>query len=71
MDNIILIIIVIIISLYNFKLGLIVGIILLLMFILLNNRREGFTWTNKSEQDFLKIQSKIFNNFKYFFTECH
>ena len=59
MANIILIIIVIIISLYNFKLGLIVGIILLLMFILLNNRREGFTWTNKSEQDFLKIQSTI------------
>jgi len=59
MVNIILFIIVIIISLYNLKIGLIVGIILSLMFILLNNRREGFTWTNKSEQDFLKIQSTI------------
>jgi hypothetical protein len=59
MFTIILFVIVIIISLYNLKIGVIVGIILFLMFILLNKRREGFTWSNKSEKNFLAVQRTV------------
>lgn len=57
--NMFLLVIVIIITLYNLKIGIIIGIIFFVMFILLNNKREGFTWTDKSEKDFISIQKTI------------
>jgi hypothetical protein len=61
LGNVILIITVILVSLYNYKFGIVLGLIFLIIFRFsyLLRRKEGFTWNKKSEQDFLLIQNTI------------
>lgn len=61
LGNIILIITVVLVSLYNYKFGIALGLLFIIIFrfsYLLRNK-EGFTWNKNSEQDFLLIQSTI------------
>jgi hypothetical protein len=61
LGNIILIITVILVSLYNYKYGIALGLLFIIIFRFsyLLRRKEGFTWNKKSEQDFLLIQNTI------------
>jgi hypothetical protein len=61
LGNIILIITVILVSLYNYKYGIVLGVLFLIMFRFsyLSRKKEGFTWNKKSEQDFLIIQNTL------------
>jgi len=59
LGNIILIITVLLVSLYNYKYGIVLGLLFIIIFrfsYLLRNK-EGFSWNKNSEQDFLLIQS--------------
>jgi len=64
LGNIILIITVILVSLYNYKYGIVLGLLFLIIFRFsyLSRKKEGFTWNKKSEQDFLIIQNTINKN---------
>jgi len=60
LGNLILIVTVVLVSFYNYKYGIALGLLFLIIYrfsYLL--RKEGFTWNKKSEQDFLLIQSTI------------
>jgi hypothetical protein len=60
LGNLILIVTVVLVSLYNYKYGIALGLLFIIIYrftYLL--RKEGFTWNKKSEQDFLLIQSTI------------
>lgn len=61
LGNLILVIMVILISTYNIRYGLFVGLILIILYRVLN-LKEGFTWNEKSTQDFLQIQNTINRN---------
>ena len=60
----ILIAVVVLVSLENYKYGILIGVILLVIyrFSYLLQSKEGFTWTTQSEQDFLQIQKTINTN---------
>ena len=61
---VILILIAALVSFYNYKYGIAVGIILVILFRYssLLRSKEGFKWNKKSEEDFLKIQNSINSN---------
>jgi hypothetical protein len=61
LGNIILIITVVLVSLYNYKYGISLGLLFIIIFRFsyLLRRKEGFAWNKNSEQDFLLIQSTI------------
>jgi hypothetical protein len=67
LGNIILLIIVVLVSLKNYKYGIILGLTFLIMFrfnVLSNGKekekeKEGFTWTAKSTRDFIDLQDTI------------
>jgi hypothetical protein len=61
LGNIILIITVILVYFYNYKYGISLGLLFIIIFRFsyLLRSNEGFTWNKKSEQDFLLIQSTI------------
>lgn len=61
LGNIILIITVIVVSSYNYKYGIVLGVLFLVIFRFsyLSRKKEGFTWNKKSEQDFLIIQNTL------------
>jgi len=61
LGNIILLVTVVLVSLYNYKYGIVLGLVFLIIFrfsYLLRNK-EGFTWDKNSEQDFLLIQNTV------------
>jgi hypothetical protein len=64
LGNLILLTISILSLMYNFKYGIVVSIILIIMyrFSQLSRKKEGFTWNKNSTQDFLQIQSTINRN---------
>jgi hypothetical protein len=59
LGNMILLITVVLVSLQNYKCGIVLGIVFIIIFRFsyLLKRKEGFTWNKKSEQDFLLIQN--------------
>jgi hypothetical protein len=65
LGNIILLIIVVLVSLKNYKYGIILGLIFLIIFrfkVLSKEKekeKEGFTWTAKSTRDFIDVQDTI------------
>ena len=61
LGNLILVIMVILISTYNIRYGLFVGLILIILYRLVS-LKEGFTWNEKSTQDFLQIENTINRN---------
>ena len=59
LGNIILLIICILVSLKNYKYGVILGLILLTVYRFKVLVKEGFTWSKKSIKDFIDIQDTI------------
>jgi hypothetical protein len=68
LGNIILITTIILFFLKNYKYGILVSIIILIIYRfnkLSNISREGFTWSKESSNEFIKIQSTINPNIKF------
>lgn len=61
LGNLILVIMVLLISMYNIRYGLFVGLSLIILYRLVS-LKEGFTWSKESTQDFLEIQNTINKN---------
>jgi hypothetical protein len=61
LGNLILVATVLLISMYNIRYGLFIGLILIILYRLVRIK-EGFTWSENSTQDFLKIQNTINHN---------
>ena len=61
LGNLILVTMVLLISMYNIRYGLFIGLILIILYRLVKIK-EGFTWSENSTQDFLKIQNTINRN---------
>jgi hypothetical protein len=61
LGNVILLVIVVLVSLYNYKYGIVLGLLFLIIFRFsyLLRSKEGFVWNKNSEQDFLLIQNTI------------
>lgn len=59
LGNIILLIIIILVSLKDYKYGIILGLTLLIVYRFKELSKEGFTWTPDSTQDFIEIQDTI------------
>lgn len=63
LGNIILLIIVVLVSLKNYKYGIILGLIFLIIFrfkvLSKEKEKEGFTWSAKSTRDFIELQDTI------------
>jgi hypothetical protein len=62
LGNLILLLCVILVSLKDYKYGIILALTILIIFrfqALSNKKKEGFTWTQKSTQDFIAIQETI------------
>lgn len=64
LGNIILLLTAILISTRNYKYGILIAIIFLIFkrYSYVSSHKEGFTWTDKSTDDFLKIQNSINHN---------
>lgn len=63
LGNIILFVTLVLASSYNYKYGIVLGILFLIIFRFSQLlKREGFTWNKKSEHDFLLIQNTINRN---------
>ena len=59
LGNIILLIIVVLVSLKNYKYGIILGLTFLIIFRFKVLSKEGFTWSAKSTRDFIELQDTI------------
>jgi len=59
LGNIILFLTVILVSLKDYRYGIILGLIFLILYRFKNIKQEGFTWSQKSAQDYLLIQNSL------------
>ena len=66
LGNLILVALTLLIMMYDFRYGIIIGIILIVIYrffqLSSNNIRENFTWNQDSENNFLELQQTIHRN---------